>query len=375
MSFGTAPFVTLHDRDSHRNSGPLHALKIDILNEPLGQDVELEGIVGRSAALRHVLKLVETVATGDATVLLQGETGTGKELIARAIHNRSRRRDRTLVKVNCAAIPSGLLESELFGHERGAFTGAVAQKIGRVELADQGSLFLDEIGDIPLELQPKLLRVLQEKEFERLGNTRTKKVDVRFVAATHRDLEQMILDSQFRSDLYYRLNVFPISIPPLRDRPEDIPLLVPYFVREAAWRLNKTIEDIPSQTMAALIDYRWPGNIRELENVIERAVILSPGPVLTVSLRDLSTRIAPAHNSDRCQTLEEVERRHILATLKATRWVLSGPRGAATRLGLNRSTLHFRMRKLGIIRSIDARLGPQEALAATHQAKSGINPF
>jgi formate hydrogenlyase transcriptional activator len=241
----------------------------------------------------------------------------------------------------------------------------VTQKIGRVELADQGSLFLDEIGDIPLELQPKLLRLLQEKEFERLGNTRTKKVDVRFVAATHRDLEQMILDKQFRSDLYYRLNVFPISIPPLRERPGDIPLLARYFVREAAWRLNKTIEDIPSETMAALVEYRWPGNIRELENVIERAVILSPGPVLMVSLRDLSTRIAPAHNSDCSQTLEEVERRHILATLKATRWVLSGPRGAATRLGLNRSTLHFRMRKLGIIRSIDARLEPQEALGAT----------
>lgn len=365
MSLSTAPFVSLHDGDSQLNTGPLHDLKINILNEPLGEDVELEGIVGRSAALRHVLKLVETVAMGDSTVLLRGETGTGKELIARAIHNRSRRRDHSLVKVNCAAIPSGLLESELFGHERGAFTGAVAQKVGRVELADQSSLFLDEIGDIPLELQPKLLRVLQEKEFERLGNTRTKKVDVRFVAATHRDLEQMILDNQFRSDLYYRLNVFPISIPPLRERPEDIPLLARYFVREAAWRLNKTIEDIPSETMAALIEYRWPGNIRELENVIERAVILSPGPVLIVSLQDLSTRIAPAHNGDRCQTLEEVERRHILATLKATRWVLSGPRGAATRLGLNRSTLHFRMRKLGIIRSIDARLEPQEALAAT----------
>jgi formate hydrogenlyase transcriptional activator len=283
-------------------------------------------------------------------VLLLGETGTGKELVARAIHNRSRRRNRTLVKLNCAAIPSGLLESELFGHERGAFTGAVTQKVGRLELADQGSLFLDEIGDIPLELQPKLLRVLQEQEFERLGSTRTKKVDVRIVAATHCDLEAMILEKQFRSDLYYRLNVFPICIPPLRERPEDIPLLVRHFVQEAARRMNKTIDAIPSATMEALSQYRWPGNIRELENVIERAVILSPSSVLRVPLGDLRSRISPGHGSGKPHTIADVEREHIRAVLKETRWVLSGPRGAATRLGLNRSTLYFRMKKLGIVR-------------------------
>jgi formate hydrogenlyase transcriptional activator len=252
--------------------------------------------------------------------------------------------------VNCAAIPTGLLESELFGHERGAFTGAIAQKVGRVELADRGSLFLDEIGDIPLELQPKLLRVLQEREFERLGSTRTQRVDVRVVAATHRNLEEMIVQKQFRSDLYYRLNVFPISIPPLRERREDIPALVQYFAHQAASRMNKAINAIPCDTMEALTQYAWPGNIRELENVIERAVILSPGQVLRVPLQDLHTRIAPGHNHEQSQTLEEVERQHILTTLKETRWVLSGPRGAATRLGLNRATLYFRMKKLGIVR-------------------------
>jgi len=309
-----------------------------------------EGIVGHSSALRQVLRLIETVATGDSTVLLLGETGTGKELIARAIHNRSRRKDRNLVKLNCAAIPTGLLESELFGHERGAFTGAIAQKVGRVELADRGSLFLDEIGDIPLELQPKLLRVLQEREFERLGSTRTTKVDVRVVAATHRDLEGMVAAKQFRSDLYYRLNVFPITIPPLRERPGDIPLLVRHFVQQAAEKMNKSIDRIPSEIVEALTEYPWPGNIRELENVIERAVILSPGAVLRVPIRDLRTRIVAGNNHDRIQTLEEVERTHILTTLKETRWILSGPRGAATRLGLNRATLYFRMKKLGIVR-------------------------
>src|SRR4029077_933375 len=309
-----------------------------------------EGIVGHSSALRQVLRLIETVATGDSTVLLLGETGTGKELIARAIHNRSRRKDRNLVKLNCAAIPTGLLESELFGHERGAFTGAIAQKVGRVELADRGSLFLDEIGDIPPELQPKLLRVLQEREFERLGSTRTTKVDVRVVAATHRDLEGMVAAKQFRSDLYYRLNVFPITIPPLRERPGDIPLLVRHFVQQAAEKMNKSIDRIPSEIVEALTEYPWPGNIRELENVIERAVILSPGAVLRVPIRDLRTRITAGNNHDRTQTLEEVERTHILTTLKETRWILSGPRGAATRLGLNRATLYFRMKKLGIVR-------------------------
>jgi formate hydrogenlyase transcriptional activator len=287
-------------------------------------------------------------------VLLLGETGTGKELIARAIHDFSSRRDQSFVKINCAAIPSGLLESELFGHERGAFTGAITQKVGRIELADRGSLFLDEIGDISLELQPKLLRVLQEREFERLGSTRTRRVDVRVIAATHRDLEGMILDKQFRSDLYYRLNVVPICLPPLRERPEDIPLLVQHFVRQFARKAGKTIDIISPDTMDALRRYPWPGNIRELENVIERAIILSSGPILRISNRDLTTRVVPGRNADRPQTLEEVERKHILTTLKETRWILSGPGGAAVRLGLNRSTLYFRMKKLGIARSVDA---------------------
>jgi formate hydrogenlyase transcriptional activator len=350
MSLISFPVVNLHDQDSPLTNGPLRTVKIDLLDEPLREETEFEGIVGQSSTLRHVLQMVETVATGDATVLLRGETGTGKELVARAIHYRSRRKDRNFVKLNCAAIPTGLLESELFGHERGAFTGAVTQKIGRLELADQGSLFLDEIGDIPLELQPKLLRLLQEREFERLGSTRTKKVDVRVVSATHRDLEQMILEKQFRSDLYYRLNVFPIFIPPLRERPKDIPLLVQHFVREAARRMNKTVHTVPTETMAALTQYHWPGNIRELENVIERAVILSPGSVLHVPSWDLQSRITPGSGSEKLRTLADVEREHIRATLKETKWILSGPRGAATRLGMNRSTLYFRMKKLGIAR-------------------------
>jgi formate hydrogenlyase transcriptional activator len=328
-----------------------NGVNVDLhLDEEIRNETGFEGIVGQSSALRQVLRLIETVATGDSTVLLLGETGTGKELLARAIHNRSRRKERNFVKLNCAAIPTGLLESELFGHERGAFTGAIAQKVGRLELADRGSLFLDEIGDIPLELQPKLLRVLQEREFERLGSNRTQRVDVRVVAATHRDLEAMIGEKQFRSDLYYRLNVFPVSIPPLRERPGDIPQLVRHFVHQAARKMNKAIDAIPCETIDALTQYAWPGNIRELENVIERAVILSPGPVLRVPIRDLHTRIAPGHNHQRSQTLEEVERKHIVTTLKETRWVLSGPRGAATRLGLNRATLYFRMKKLGIVR-------------------------
>jgi formate hydrogenlyase transcriptional activator len=330
----------------------------DVASEPITDDVEFDGIIGDSSPLRKVLQMVEHVAVGDSTVLLLGETGTGKELIARAIHSRSSRRDQGFVKLNCAAIPSGLLESELFGHERGAFTGAITQKVGRLELADRGSLFLDEIGDIPLELQPKLLRVLQEREFERLGSTRTRKVDVRVVAATHRDLEGMILDKQFRSDLYYRLNVVPIFLPPLRERPEDIPLLARHFVQRFARKAGKSIEMIPSGTMETLRRYPWPGNIRELENVIERAVILGSGPVLRISNHDLSTRIASARNADRPQTLEEVERNHILTTLKETRWTLSGPSGAAARLGLNRSTLYFRMKKLGIARSLDASCEP-----------------
>jgi len=350
MSSTGVPVIRMPDQDRQFPRGSLRTVNIHLLDEPAHNETAFEGIVGQNSSLRRVLQLVETVANGDSTVLLLGETGTGKELIARAIHNRSNRKNRTFAKLNCAAIPSGLLESELFGHERGAFTGAITQKVGRLEAADLGSLFLDEIGDIPLELQPKLLRVLQEREFERLGSTRTKKVDVRIVAATHRDLEDMILKKEFRSDLYYRLNVFPITLPPLRERPDDIPLLVQYFVRETARRMNKSIDTIPPETMEALIQYRWPGNIRELENVIERAVILSTGPFLRVPLRDLHSRIIPGNGSERSRTLAEVEREHILSTLRETRWVLSGPNGAARRLGLNRSTLHFRMKKLGIVR-------------------------
>jgi formate hydrogenlyase transcriptional activator len=362
--------------DSHRetpaspSSNVTEELRLD---EQIRGEADFEGIVGRSSTLLQLLELVKTVAPSNSTVLLLGETGTGKELIARAIHSRSRREERTFVKLNCAAIPTGLLESELFGHERGAFTGAIAQKVGRLELADGGSLFLDEIGDIPLELQPKLLRVLQEREFERLGSTRTKKVDVRVVAATHRDLETMIVDKQFRSDLYYRLNVFPITIPPLRERPADIPLLVRHFVGQAARKMNKAIDTISCDTMHALTQYRWPGNIRELENVIERAVILSPGPVLRLPIRDLHTRIVPGHNHERSQTLEEVERKHIVTTLNETRWVLSGPRGAATRLGLNRATLYFRMKKLGIVRPgtepWDRGITPKQSMSANQKFK------
>jgi formate hydrogenlyase transcriptional activator len=286
-------------------------------------------------------------------VLLLGETGTGKELIARAIHDRSRRRGRPLAKLNCAAIPSGLLESELFGHERGAFTGAITQRTGRLEQADQGTLFLDEVGDVPLELQPKLLRVLQEREFEPLGSTRTKQVDVRLVAATHRDLQGMIAEKLFRSDLYYRLNVFPIEVPPLRERPQDIPLLVGHFVQHFASQMSKTFETIPAATMDALTRYSWPGNIRELQNVIERAVVLSPGPILRVPLLDVHSPAIPDHGHGKNQSLAEAERQHILETLKDTEWVLSGPRGAAARLQLNRSTLQYRMRKLGIVRPVE----------------------
>jgi formate hydrogenlyase transcriptional activator len=319
-------------------------------NEATCSEADFKGIVGQSAALGHVLEQVEMVAPSDSTVLLLGETGTGKELIAQAIHERSVRRKRSLVKLNCAAIPSGLLESELFGHERGAFTGAIAPRAGRLDQADKGTLFLDEVGDIPMELQPKLLRVLQEREFERLGSTQTKKVDVRLVAATHRDLEGMMSEGQFRDDLYYRLNVFPIGIPPLRERREDIPLLAHHFTQQFARRMDKTIETIPGETMQALTRYSWPGNIRELQNLIERAVILSSGPVLEVPLRDLQTRIAPPPDTKQVRTLAEAERDHILAALKEADWVLAGPRGAATRLAINRSTLQFRMRKLGIVR-------------------------
>jgi formate hydrogenlyase transcriptional activator len=324
-----------------------HAKASLLLGEPVPEDVICEGIVGRSVALRHVVTQLETVAPTDSTVLISGETGTGKELIARALHNLSTRRGNAFVKCNCAAIPTGLLESELFGHEKGAFTGAVAQRIGRFELAHRGTIFLDEIGETPLELQPKLLRVLQEREFERLGNSRTLRTDARLVAATNGNLQEMVDQKRFRADLFYRLNVFPIQAPPLRDRPEDIPVLVTHFAHECARRMHRTLKLIPSATMAALVRYSWPGNIRELQNLIERAVILSSDDVLQVPVSDLDDA---SKRSASQQTLEEAERAHILSTLKKTRWIVSGARGAAHRLGLKRSTLQCRMKKLGIER-------------------------
>jgi formate hydrogenlyase transcriptional activator len=318
------------------------------LEDEIRSEMNFDEIVGESPALRSVLKHVETVAPTDSTVLIQGETGTGKELVARAIHNLSPRREHTFVKVNCAAIPTGLLESELFGHERGAFTGAIAQRLGRFELANGGTIFLDEVGDIPLELQPKLLRVLQEQEFERLGSTRTVRVDVRLVAATNRDLGEMVAARTFRSDLYYRLRVFPILVPPLRERQEDIPALVRYFVQKYARRMNRTVETIPAETLDVLLHYAWPGNIRELENLIERAVIVSPGPVLRVPLGEFK---APTELPGEIVTLHAAEREHIVRALEATNWVLAGPRGAAARLGMKRTTLQSKMQKLGVTRS------------------------
>jgi formate hydrogenlyase transcriptional activator len=322
------------------------------LEDEIRTEYDFEEIVGESQSLKRALRDVETVAPTDSTVLIQGESGTGKELIARAIHNLSARRERTLVKVNCAAIPTGLIESELFGHEKGAFTGAISQKIGRFELADKGTLFLDEIGDIPLELQPKLLRVLQEREFERLGSTRTVKVDIRLVTATNRDLSQMIANREFREDLFYRLNVFPIPLPPLRERREDIPLLVRYFTQKYARRMNRPIETIPSEAMEALTNWNWPGNVRELENLMERAVILTRGSVLHVPLAELRNggeTAAPAMTGT-LSTLEEAEREHVLRALRESKWVVGGPAGAAARLGLKRTTLQSRMQKLGITR-------------------------
>ena len=320
------------------------------LEDEIRSQMNFDEIVGNSLALRRVLQQVETVAPTDSAVLILGETGTGKELIARAIHNLSRRKDRTFVKLNCAAIPTGLLESELFGHEKGAFTGAIAQRIGRFELANQGTIFLDEIADIPLELQPKLLRVLQEREFERLGSTRTLRTDARLVAATNRDLAAMVDEQEFRADLFYRVNVFPIRVPALRERPEDIPVLVRHFAQQFARHNDKTIETIPSEAMESLVRYHWPGNVRELQNVIERAVILSSGPVLRIPLSDLKVPAPSANRPERNDTLDEAQRKHILAALEETNWIVGGPNGAAARLGMNRSTLQFRMRKLGIAR-------------------------
>ena len=309
-------------------------------------ELNFEEIIGSGAAIRKVLTQAKTVAPTDATVLILGETGTGKELIARAIHRMSARRDSSFIKMNCAAIPSGLLESELFGYERGAFTGAISQKIGRIELADKGTLFLDEIGDISLELQPKLLRVLQDQEFERLGSTRTIRVNVRLVAATNRDLAKSVADRQFRSDLFYRLNVFPIRMPPLRERVEDIPLLVRYFVQKLAGRMNKQIETIPSETMNAIMNWSWPGNVRELENFVERSVILTEGSVLRVPLAELRPQYESGEQMD--HTLKTTEREHIIRVLRESRGVVSGPTGAAARLGLKRTTLQSKMQRLGI---------------------------
>ncbi|PYU29107.1 MAG: Fis family transcriptional regulator [Acidobacteria bacterium] len=318
------------------------------LEDEIRTEHNFEEIVGESPVLKSLLSQLQTVAPTDSTVLITGETGTGKELIARALHNLSARRDRTFVKINCAAIPTGLLESELFGHEKGAFTGAIAQKLGRFELADKGTLFLDEVADIPLELQPKLLRVLQEQEFERLGSTRTRHVDVRVVAATNSDLARMVEKGAFRSDLFYRLNVFPLAVPPLRERREDIATLVRYFVQRYARRMNRHIETVSTETIAALERYHWPGNVRELENLIERAVILSPSPVLHIPLSELKSN--PDGHTAGLPTLAEAERDHILRALEESKWVLGGPKGAAALLGMKRTTLQSRMQKLGISR-------------------------
>jgi formate hydrogenlyase transcriptional activator len=322
---------------------------VTLANENLSKQKEFEGIVGCSTALMETLDLVRTVAPTDSTVLIEGETGTGKEVIASAIHACSKRRDRALVKLNCTAIPVGLLESELFGHEKGAFTGAVARKIGRFEAAHGGTLFLDEIGDIPLELQPKLLRVLQGGEFERLGSTQTQRVNVRLVAATNGDLGRLISEKRFRSDLYYRLNVFPISVPPLRNRPLDIPLLVTHFVAKYAARMQKTIDRIPEEVMDSLTSHSWPGNIRELQNFVECSVILTRGHTLCSPLARL--RPVAQGNSEQAITLEDLNREHICRTLRQTHGVIMGPNGAAARLGIKRTTLYGRMRKLGISRS------------------------
>jgi formate hydrogenlyase transcriptional activator len=309
-------------------------------------------IVGRSHVLKQVIKRVETVAPTSAAVLLLGETGTGKELFARAIHSLSARGDRQLVRADCALIPSGLLESELFGHERGAFTGAVARNIGRIELANKGTLFLDEVGDIPLELQSKLLRALQEREFERLGSSQTIRVDFRLVAATNRNLSEMVTNGQFRRDLYYRLSVFPIEIPPLRDRAEDIPILVWHFVKRYERQMNKQIDQILPEDMEALMNHGWPGNVRELQNVVERSMVVSSGSVLSLSR---PTELKRSDSSAVMRTLAEAERDHILQALRNADWVLGGPHGAAVRLGVKRTTLLYKMRRLGIDRLPDER--------------------
>jgi transcriptional regulator with GAF, ATPase, and Fis domain len=312
--------------------------------------VTANGIICSSTAMRHILNQVQTVAPLDSTVLIQGETGTGKELIASAIHNLSCRRKNKFVRFNCAAVPAGLLETELFGHERGAFTGALTRKLGRFEVADMGTLFLDEIGDMPLDMQAKLLRVLQEQEFERIGSTQTQHVDVRVVAATNCDLKQMVANKQFRADLYFRLNVFPIEIPPLRDRKEDIPDLVHAFVRRFSARMKRQIDVVPTPTIEAIKRYDWPGNIRELQNFLERSVIMSAGPVLRAPIESLARSDSNAKTSVEPVTLEEAETSHIMRALQQTSWVIGGPKGAAEKLGLKRTTLIAKMRRLAITR-------------------------
>ena len=352
--------IAEHKRTPEKLGEWKHQLSTERLyvEDEMRSEMKFGEIIGKSAVLRRVLKEVETVAPTESTVLIYGETGTGKELIARALHNSSPRRSGPFVKLNCAAIPTGLLESELFGHERGAFTGAVAQRIGRFELGQRGTVFLDEIGDIPLELQPKLLRILQEREFERLGSSRTIRTETRLVAATNNDLEAMVGEHKFRSDLFFRLSVFPVYVPTLREREEDIPLLVRHFAQQFSQRMNRVIEIIPAGTMEALCRYDWPGNIRELQNVIERAVILSPGPVLNVDIADLEFQKIhrdekratpkPSISGAMHKVLEETERQFIREALQQSNWVVAGPNGAAVRLGMKRSTLQWRMLRLGI---------------------------
>jgi formate hydrogenlyase transcriptional activator len=328
----------------------LRSVSQSVCIEDVRSNTRPEEIVGTSVALRRVLGQAEMVAPTDSVVLIQGETGTGKELIARQVHNLSARRQRPFIKLNCAAIPSGLLESELFGHERGAFTGAIGQKLGRFEVANGGTLFLDEIGEIPLDLQPKLLRVLQEQEFERLGSSRTIRVDVRIVAATNRDLLRMVREQRFRDDLYYRLNVFPIHLPPLRDRPEDIPALVRNFVDRFGRRMNRRIEVIPSAALEAMQRFAWPGNVRELANLVERAMILSPGPTLEIPMAELAhTGVA---RGDGAATLAQLERESIMGVLEEANWLIAGPRGAAARLGMKRTTLQSLIKRLEITRPV-----------------------